>query len=171
MQREYGSFQKHAIKLLSPADPATFRHIVDFIEYGRGPLFYQQDQGFDYARYAALQVMCIDFGVDALALWISNRQYERAVEVTRSFHEISVRDLTEGRHRTPFDTIEGVLQQAVGWVGSGMVLVSSKTINIRCEALRVDPVVAATSSSMPLRHQASTGSTAPPPYQEKANSG
>lgn len=80
--------------LFGDADPDLFAYILQYLRHGIYPVCFSQGNGHDIAKYLGIQRVAADLGIEKLAKWLVDRQYESAVECSVSFQEIRLRRST-----------------------------------------------------------------------------
>jgi hypothetical protein len=66
------------------ADSDVFEHILRYLRTGVLPIFYDNTNGHDYAKYHSLLGEAQYFGIDRLCRWIQERKYLDAVRIRHS---------------------------------------------------------------------------------------
>jgi hypothetical protein len=79
--------------LFVDANPRIFEHVLEFLRRSVPPVFWRQEQGFDYGLYAALEQEARYFGILKLAEWISAKQYEQCIRMRTSIDFCAVHNL------------------------------------------------------------------------------
>lgn len=72
------------------ADPDLFAYILQYLRHGIYPVCFSQGSGHDIVTYLGIQRVAADLGIEKLAKWLVDRQYESAVECSASVQEISL---------------------------------------------------------------------------------
>lgn len=73
-----------------------FEHILDFLRSSAPPIFWTRTNGFDLPLYASLLREAEYFQVEALATWIREEQYIKAIRITASIEVASLSDCSHG---------------------------------------------------------------------------
>jgi hypothetical protein len=71
------------------ADPGLFAYILRYLRHGIYPVCFSQESGHDLATYLGIERLATEFGIEKLAKWLVDRQYESAVECSVSFDDKS----------------------------------------------------------------------------------
>ncbi|RAR00165.1 btb poz-like protein [Stemphylium lycopersici] len=77
--------------------PLLFEHILDFLRSSAPPIFWTRTNGFDLPLYASLLREAEYFQIEALAIWIRNRQYINAIWITASIEVVPLSDCGHGK--------------------------------------------------------------------------
>ncbi|ORY16947.1 hypothetical protein BCR34DRAFT_556293 [Clohesyomyces aquaticus] len=98
------------------ADPEAFEHLLNFMRRpGTFPLFWTNEQGFDYALYNKLQAEADYYLVHDLRDWIQEKRYLEAVKTVTSVRNVSTSSSTteveEGTGNVSIQTYIGPLHR------------------------------------------------------------
>ncbi|KAL5397531.1 hypothetical protein PMIN03_012877 [Paraphaeosphaeria minitans] len=73
-----------------------FEHILDFLRSSAPPIFWTRANGFDLPLYASLLREAEYFQVEALATWIREEQYIKAIRIFASIEVATLSDCGRG---------------------------------------------------------------------------
>lgn len=70
------------------ADPELFAHILRYLRHGIYPVSFTPSKGHDHATYLGIKRLATDLGIERLAKWISEKQYESAIECSVTLERV-----------------------------------------------------------------------------------